>query len=97
MSLDVAPISCRMAMAYIHPFIDNQIEDSALFNAIAFHLQGCPDCAMRTERERRQISILRDLLTRSCVETTPYFICRWIMFGYDCFLDTLFIDMSTNG
>jgi hypothetical protein len=71
MSLDVAPISCRMAMAYIHPFIDNQIEDSALFNAIAFHLQGCPDCAMRTERERRQISILRDLLTRSCVETTP--------------------------
>jgi len=60
-----------MAMAYIHPFIDNQIEDSALFNAIAFHLQGCPDCAMRTERERRQISILRDLLTRSCVETTP--------------------------
>jgi len=60
-----------MAMAYIHPFIDNQIEDSPLFNAIAFHLQGCPDCAMRTERERRQISILRDLLTRSCVETTP--------------------------
>jgi hypothetical protein len=60
-----------MAMAYIHPFIDNQIEDSALFNAIAFHLQGCPDCAIRTERERRQISILRDLLTRSCVETTP--------------------------
>jgi hypothetical protein len=60
-----------MAMAYIHPFIDNQIEDSALFNAIAFHLQGCPDCAMRTERERRQIFILRDLLTRSCVETTP--------------------------
>jgi hypothetical protein len=29
------------------------------------------DCAIRTERERRQISILRDLLTRSCVETTP--------------------------
>jgi hypothetical protein len=58
-------------MAAIHPFIDNQIEDSALFNAIAFHLQGCPDCAIRTERERRQISILRELLTRSCVETTP--------------------------
>jgi hypothetical protein len=58
-------------MASIHPFIDNQIEDSALFNAIAFHLQGCADCAMRTERERRQISLLRDLLTRSCVETTP--------------------------
>jgi len=26
---------------------------------------------MRTERERKQISLLRELLTRSCVETTP--------------------------
>lgn len=71
MSYDIAPMTCRAVMASIHPFIDNQIEDSALFNAIAFHLQGCPDCAMRTERERKQISILRELLTRSCIETTP--------------------------
>lgn len=71
MSFDISPMTCRAAMASIHPFIDNQIEDSALFNAIAFHLQGCPDCAIRTERERRQISLLRELLTRSCVETTP--------------------------
>lgn len=71
MSYDVAPMSCRAVMASIHPFIDNQIEDSALFNAIAFHLQGCPDCAIRTERERKQIAILRELLTRSCIETTP--------------------------
>jgi len=71
MSYEVTPMSCRAVMASIHPFIDNQIEDSALFNAIAFHLQGCPDCAMRTERERKQITILRELLTRSCVETTP--------------------------
>ncbi|MGA1705844.1 MAG: anti-sigma factor family protein [Candidatus Nanopelagicaceae bacterium] len=71
MSYDVAPMTCRSVMASIHPFIDNQIEDSALFNAIAFHLQGCADCAMRTERERKQITILRNLLTRSCIEITP--------------------------
>lgn len=71
MSPDFAPMTCRAVMAAIHPFIDNQIEDSALFNSIAFHLQGCPECALRTDRERKQISILRDLLTRSCVETTP--------------------------
>jgi hypothetical protein len=71
MSFDVAPLTCRTVLASIHPFIDNQIEDSAVFNAIAFHLQGCADCAMRTERERKQISLLRELLTRSCVETTP--------------------------
>lgn len=71
MSYEVSPMTCRAVMAAIHPFIDNQIEDSALFNAIAFHLQGCPDCAIRTERERRQISILREILTRSCIETTP--------------------------
>jgi anti-sigma factor RsiW len=71
MSYDVSPMTCRAVMASIHPFIDNQIEDSALFNAIAFHLQGCPDCAIRTERERKQITLLRELLTRSCVEITP--------------------------
>ncbi len=71
MSYEIAPMTCRSVMASIHPFIDNQIEDSGLFNAIAFHLQGCADCAMRTERERKQIAILRELLTRSCVETTP--------------------------
>jgi hypothetical protein len=71
MSYEIAPMSCRAVLASIHPFIDNQIEDSGLFNAIAFHLQGCPDCAMRTERERKQIAILRELLLRSCIETTP--------------------------
>lgn len=71
MSYEIAPMSCRAVLASIHPFIDNQIEDSGLFNAIAFHLQGCPDCAIRTERERKQIAILRELLTRSCIETTP--------------------------
>jgi anti-sigma factor RsiW len=58
-------------MAAIHPFIDNEIEDSAVFNAIAFHLQGCPACAERTERERKHIAVLRELLSRSCVEVTP--------------------------
>jgi hypothetical protein len=71
MSYDLAPMTCRTVMAAIHPFIDNQIEDSAIFNAIAFHLQGCSDCAIRTERERKQISLLRELLTRSCIESTP--------------------------
>jgi len=71
MSSEVSPLACRTVMAAIHPFIDNEIEDSAVFNAIAFHLQGCPACAERTERERKHIAVLRELLSRSCVEVTP--------------------------
>lgn len=71
MSAELTPLACRTVMAAIHPFIDNEIEDSAVFNAIAFHLQSCPACAERTERERRQITMLRELLSRSCVEVTP--------------------------
>lgn len=71
MTFDVTPISCRVAMSLIHPFIDNEIEDSATFSAIAHHLQSCPECAARTERERRQILALREILSRSCIEITP--------------------------
>lgn len=63
--------SCRIVMAAIYSFIDNEIEDSAQFNLIAFHLQECEPCAIRTEIERKQINLLRNLLTRSCNEVTP--------------------------
>ena len=53
------------------PFIDNQIEDSAIFNTIAFHLQDCANCREQLEIERRTITVIRALLTRSCCETAP--------------------------
>jgi mycothiol system anti-sigma-R factor len=64
-------ISCEQCQAHLILFIDNEIEDSATFNEIAFHLQECPNCQNRFEVERRTINLMRALLTRSCCETAP--------------------------
>lgn len=60
--------NCRESLVL---FIDNEIEDSAVFNQIAFHLQECESCRMQLETERRALNLMRTLLTRSCCETAP--------------------------
>jgi mycothiol system anti-sigma-R factor len=64
-------ITCQECQDSLLLFIDNEIEDSATFNEIAFHLQGCPTCQARFELERRAINLVRNLLLRSCCETAP--------------------------
>lgn len=60
--------SCRDSLVL---FIDNEIEDSAIFNQIAFHLQECDGCRNQLEIERRALNMIRTLLTRSCCESAP--------------------------
>jgi len=67
----MSEITCQGCQDSLILFIDNEIEDSATFNAIAFHLQDCPTCQTRFELERRAINLVRALLTRSCCETAP--------------------------
>ena len=62
---------CQICQEWLVPFIDNQIEDSAVFNEIAFHLQDCDECRTQLELERRTIDVLRALLARTCCETAP--------------------------
>ena len=62
---------CENCREYLVLFIDNEIEDSAVFNQIAFHLQECESCRMQLETERRALNLMRTLLTRSCCETAP--------------------------
>lgn len=63
--------NCNDVMGSMLVFIDNEIDDSAQFNAIAFHLQDCPTCRAAVEFERTQLNLIRSLLTRSCCETAP--------------------------
>ena len=63
--------NCNDVMGSMLVFIDNEIDDSAQFNAIAFHLQDCPTCREAVEFERTQLNLIRSLLTRSCFETAP--------------------------
>ena len=63
--------SCENCRESLVLFIDNEIEDSATFNSIAFHLQECEGCRAELETERRALNLIRTLLTRSCCETAP--------------------------
>ncbi len=67
----MSAFSCDQCQESLILFIDNEIEDSATFNEIAFHLQGCLDCQNRFEIERRTVNLMRALLTRSCCEVAP--------------------------
>lgn len=62
---------CNQVLNSILLFIDNEIEDSAQFNAVAFHLQECDGCRDVMELERRQLQMVQSLLNRSCCETAP--------------------------
>lgn len=64
-------IPCQQCQDSLIVFIDNEIEDSAIFNEIAFHLQECDSCRSRMELERQAMNIMRALLTRACCEKAP--------------------------
>lgn len=63
--------NCNDVISSMLVFIDNQIDDSAQFNAIAFHLQDCPTCRETVEFERAQVNLIRTLLNRSPFESAP--------------------------
>lgn len=64
-------MECNDCQESLILFIDNEIEDSATFNQIAFHLQECEECRNELELERRALNLVRSLLSRSCCETAP--------------------------
>jgi mycothiol system anti-sigma-R factor len=67
----VSQIPCENCRQSLVLFRDNEIDDSATFNEIAFHLQECDDCRNQLETERRALNLIRTLLSRSCCETAP--------------------------
>ena len=64
-------IRCQQCQDSLLVFIDNEIEDSAIFNEIAFHLQECANCRTQLEIERQALNLIRQLLSRACCEIAP--------------------------
>ncbi|MBM3656465.1 MAG: hypothetical protein FJW91_05905 [Actinobacteria bacterium] len=64
-------IPCSKCSESLVLFIDNEIDDSATFNEVAFHLQDCPGCRGEMESQRAALNLMRSLLTRSCCESAP--------------------------
>ena len=64
-------IPCAKCCESLVLFIDNEIDDSATFNEIAFHLQDCQGCRGEMESQRAALNLIQSLLTRSCCESAP--------------------------
>ncbi|MFM7451919.1 MAG: anti-sigma factor family protein [Actinomycetota bacterium] len=64
-------IPCDKCCENLVLFIDNEIDDSATFNEIAFHLQDCQGCRGEMESQRAALNLIQSLLTRSCCESAP--------------------------
>ncbi len=64
-------IPCDKCCESLVLFIDNEIDDSATFNEIAFHLQDCQGCRGVLESQRAALNLIQSLLTRSCCESAP--------------------------
>ena len=64
-------IPCNQCCESLVLFIDNEIDDSATFNEIAFHLQDCQGCRGEMESQRAALNLIQSLLSRSCCESAP--------------------------
>lgn len=64
-------IPCDKCCESLVLFIDNEIDDSATFNEIAFHLQDCQGCRGEMESQRAALNLIQSLLSRSCCESAP--------------------------
>lgn len=53
-------------------YIDHEIFDNHQLNAVEIHFGECPPCKEEMEREHAALTLMRNLLTRSCVEDAPH-------------------------
>jgi hypothetical protein len=54
-------IPCNQCCESLVLFIDNEIDDSATFNEIAFHLQDCQGCRGEMESQRAALNLIQSL------------------------------------
>jgi len=55
-------IPCDKCCESLVLFIDNEIDDSATFNEIAFHLQDCQGCRGEMESQRATLNLIQSSL-----------------------------------
>jgi mycothiol system anti-sigma-R factor len=62
---------CDQVLPNIILYIDHEISDNNQLNAVEIHFGECLPCKEEMEREFAALSMMRNLLTRSCVEDAP--------------------------
>lgn len=62
---------CDQVLPNIILYIDHEIFDNHQLNAVEIHFGECPPCKEEMERELAALTLMRNLLTRSCIEDAP--------------------------
>ena len=62
---------CDQVLPNIILYIDHEIFDDKQLNAVEIHFGECLPCKEEMEREYAALTMMRNLLTRSCVEDAP--------------------------
>jgi mycothiol system anti-sigma-R factor len=62
---------CDQVLPNIILYIDHEIFDNHQLNAVEIHFGECPPCKEEMEREHAALTLMRNLLTRSCIEDAP--------------------------
>ena len=62
---------CDQVLPNIILYIDHEIFDNNQLNAVEIHFGECLPCKQEMEREHAALTMMRNLLTRSCIEDAP--------------------------
>ena len=62
---------CEQVLPNIILYIDQEIFDNNQLNAVEIHFGECLPCKEEMEREHAALTMMRNLLTRSCFEDAP--------------------------
>ena len=62
---------CDQVLPNIILYIDHEIFDNNQLNAVEIHFGECLPCKQEMEREYAALTLMRNLLTRSCIEDAP--------------------------
>jgi hypothetical protein len=62
---------CEQVLPNLILYIDQEIFDNDQLNAVEIHFGECLPCKEQMEREHAALMLMRNLLTRSCIEDAP--------------------------
>jgi hypothetical protein len=64
-------LPCDQVLPNIILYIDHEIFDNNQLSAVEIHFGECLPCKEQMEREHAALTLMRNLLTRSCIEDAP--------------------------
>jgi len=64
-------LPCDQVLPNIILYIDHEIFDNNQLSAVEIHFGECLPCKEEMEREHAALTLMRNLLTRSCIEDAP--------------------------